>query len=221
MPGRKDLSFLYLGMSLNLSGRRSSSVFIFNHALFSKAYNLQEFKKFWGTVLALKKQSMKQWLKCKQSIKSVMGGSRNETQGVKEEAGEPMKDFTMKCLLEAFWKILHFLLMVIDLFSHLCGSCEMVVSMVLYYITLVHISCSLTPFFPSLSSSVFAYMSSNKVFLSQLCCRLCFLEDFRLRWCALWFKKICFCRHHIKCILLNLSFLKIKIILWTLINYYF
>ena len=75
-----------------------------------------------------------------------MGGSRNETQGVKEEAGEPMKDFTMKCLLEAFWKILHFLLMVIDLFSHLCGSCEMVVSMVLYYITLVHISCSLTVF---------------------------------------------------------------------------
>jgi len=55
---------------------------------------------------------------------------------------------------------------------------------------------------------VFAYMSSNKAFLSPLCYRLCFLEDFRLRWCALWFKKIRFYKHHIKCILLNLSFFK-------------
>ena len=55
---------------------------------------------------------------------------------------------------------------------------------------------------------VFAYMSSNKAFLSPLCYRLSFLEDFRLRWCALWFKKIRFYKHHIKCILLNLSFFK-------------
>lgn len=158
---------------------------------------------YFGEFLSPKKpRTWNDSLSASHIFKNVMLGSRNETQGVKQEgggraAGNIRLDAEVRsCSLseDVPWERLTFCL------SMAHG--EVVASRALYYITLVDVSACLLSFFSPPSPSLLASMAPRKAFFPWSLLRVLPCRGLRPKQSALWFKKY-FYRHYLIHIILK------------------